>query len=155
MKFSSNITLNVDTRQAGGGLQTARNWHLVFTEGVTKVHQSAAAEPILDCKSANELANPYSWVDATESVYFLTCGNKGMVDLASTMSGSPVWTPKPRLSHPNTWARSPDQLARCSPPPCNACSVVQDPPALVSNRPAWCLTWRKSQIFECPYLSVD
>lgn len=133
MKFSSNITgsLNVDTRQAGGGLQTIMNWHLFFTEGVTKVHQSAAAEPILDCKSANELANPYSWVDATESAYFLICKYKTCEPAALTT------------------------LAHCSRPPCNTCSVVHDALVRVSNRPAWFLTWRKCQIFEYPFLSID
>lgn len=65
-------------REEGGGLQTIMNWHLFLAEGATKVHQSAVAEPILDCKSANEQANPYSCVDAAESVYFLICKCKGI-----------------------------------------------------------------------------
>lgn len=106
MKVSSNITrsLNADTRQAGGGLKTIMNWHLFFTEGVTKVHQSVAAETILDRKSVNELAKPYSWVDATESVYFLMGKYEGPTALASTISRSPTWTHKARPSHPNRQA---------------------------------------------------
>lgn len=104
MKFSSNITgsLNVDTRQAVGGLQTIMNWHLFFTEGVTKVHQSAAAERILDCKSANELANPYSWVDATESAYFLKCKYKTWQACSPDHAG-PLFSPSLQHLLCGTW----------------------------------------------------
>lgn len=117
MKVSSNIarSLNADTRQAGGGLKTIMNWHLFFTEGVTKVHQSAAAETILDRKSVNELGKPYSWVDATESVYFLMGKYEGSAALASTISRSPTWTHKARPSHPN-WQAQP--WPWCPLPPC-------------------------------------
>lgn len=157
MKFSSNIagSLNADKRQAGGGLQTIMNWHLFFAEGVTKVHQSAAAEPLLDCKSANELANPYTWVDATESVYFLICKYKGIVALASTISESPIGTHKLRLSQPNRRAHSPDHSGPLPSPSPQALAVVQDASVLVSNRPAWCFTWWKYQKLQYPFLSID
>lgn len=157
MKFSSAITasLNADMREAGGGLQTIMNWHLFFTEGVTKVHQRAAAEPILDCKSANEQANPYSCADATESVYLLIRKYKAVVALASTIGKSPVWTHKPRLSHPNWRARGPDHGGPLPSPSLPALAAVQDASVLVSNGPAWYLTWGKHQIFEYPFLSID
>lgn len=65
------------------------NWHLFLSEGITKVHQSAAAETVFDHKSVHEQTKSYSWVDATESVYFLIGKYKGIAIPASTISRLP------------------------------------------------------------------
>lgn len=156
MKFSSSITgsLKVATRQAGGGLQAVMNWHLLFTEGVTKGHQGAAAEPVLDCESANELANPYSWVGDTESVYFSSESIQRYC-CPCDMSKLPIWTRKPRLSHPSRRACSPDRGGPLPPPSLQTLAMEQGASVLISNRQAWYLTWWEYRIFEYTYKNMD
>lgn len=141
-------------RQAGGGLQTIMNWHLLFTEVVTEVHQSAAAEPFLDCKSANDLANPCSWVGDAESVYF---SNEQIQRYycPCDISTFPAWPWKPRLSHPKRPACSPGHGGPVPSPCLQALAVVWDASVLISNRKARYLTWWEYQIFEYPYKNMD